>query len=163
MDRWKRFSKDRDGKDILIQTFGNILKLDSNELIIWIQYLQQRHPHLRIEVDRSALEQEKLNAIVDEFIEQATLRDADTVTAKVAEQAPLNVQGANVHDKSEDDAEDGQIEYSFVRIDTHADSEEKEFAQRSHLLVNVQQKLYPASQQEENGAGNHQNDRQEGT
>ena len=141
MDKWQRFMKDKDGKETFKKLYGEILQVNANDLMLWIDFLKWSYPSLNIIEDTTFNDQTQIDNYIDSILENATTHEHDSVVNLINKQATLNVPGADVQDDSI--GEDYGVDKVLLSIDDRRDLELNEERLRFRMLKKTKETLFP--------------------
>jgi hypothetical protein len=126
MDRWQRIMANETSLTTLRSLFGVTLSVCSRKLMMWIDFLSCRLPHLQTEQgnnprlnpafttaeNRNQLDQRLLDQYMNEFLRHSSVHAETSIANQILERSTLNVPGAG---ESENTAEEiGAVEHVFL-------------------------------------------------
>ena len=93
LTKWSNISRSADGRLDLVRRFQRVLNLQSDNLVIWLEFFQANNPtYFNIAIDQDI--EASLVDIVNNLFDRASAHESDSMPTRINAQVQLNVPGA---------------------------------------------------------------------
>jgi hypothetical protein len=155
LDKWDKIKNDDNSRNDFIRLYEKLLRVNGNELLVWINFLKYSLPNNNIQINDKYINQVNIDNMIHKQIKDAKTYPLGSKENDIDSYLQQTVRGAEI---AEDIIEDvGGVKYSYVHALKHVDKE-RTVEEREHFLSTVSTKLFPHNNNNENNESDDENE-----